>query len=247
MRIYLAGIKTHAELISCAIAETKWHPYILESFYYVDANYERLIPQFGDFLLDSGAFTFMQKKQDVDWRAYIKKYADFINRNNVKKFFELDVDSVVGYEKVLDFRKELEDLTGRQSIPVWHINRGRDEFLKSCENYGYVALGGVAGRSWSVKAQTAMPWFIKEAHKRNTKIHGLGFTQLSKLEIYHFDSVDSTTWTAGDRFGAVFKFHNGQMIRKDAKSGRRVKNNVLLMRNNFIEWVKFQIYADNHF
>ena len=34
-------------------------PFILESFFYADDDTERLIPHYGDFLLDSGAFTFM--------------------------------------------------------------------------------------------------------------------------------------------------------------------------------------------
>jgi hypothetical protein len=81
----------------------KHRPYILESFYYADETTEKLIPFFGDFLLDSGAFTFMQNsKKAVDWEEYIERYAAFINRNNVEKYFELDIDSVVGYDKVLE-------------------------------------------------------------------------------------------------------------------------------------------------
>ena len=59
-------------------------PYILESFFYTDSDTERLLPYFGDFLLDSGAFTFMQGNGGVpDWDDYAERYADFINRNKV--------------------------------------------------------------------------------------------------------------------------------------------------------------------
>ena len=73
-------------------------PYILESFYYIDADTERLLPYFGDFMLDSGAFIFMMdSKTAVNWDEYLERYADFINRNRIDKFFELDIDVVVGW------------------------------------------------------------------------------------------------------------------------------------------------------
>lgn len=65
MKIYTAGIAPcgggKAEYYSNAIKQHK--PYILESFYYADETTERLLPYFGDFLLDSGAFTFMQNSK----------------------------------------------------------------------------------------------------------------------------------------------------------------------------------------
>ena len=74
------------------------------------------------FLLDSGAFTFMHgieaSSKPVDWDGYLSRYIDFINRNNVQHFFELDVDSIVGYDAVKRMRARLEAETGKQSIPV---------------------------------------------------------------------------------------------------------------------------------
>lgn len=241
---FLAGAESRPWVFEQAADIIKHKPFILESYYYIDKDTEKLLPLFGDFLLDSGAFTFMQNsKSQVDWRSYIKGYADFINRNNIEKYFELDVDSVVGYEKVLDFRKELEDLTGRPSIPVWHSNRGKDEFLKACEEYGYVALGGIVGMEWKVEAEKYMPWFIREAHKRGAMIHGLGYTKLTKLNKYHFDSVDSTAWTTGNRFGYAYKFKNGQITKIEVPAGSRISDSRKLALNNYIEWVKFQKYA----
>ena len=103
-------------------------PYILESFYYADDDTKRLLPYFGDFLLDSGAFTFMQGKGgSPNWDEYIERYANFIKENKVQKYFELDIDSVVGYEKVKEYRNKLELLVGWQCIPVWHKSRGIQE------------------------------------------------------------------------------------------------------------------------
>ena len=229
-------------------------PFILESFYYADEATERLIPYYGDFLLDSGAFTFMggfdftsSKKANIDFEEYLERYADFVKRNKVEKFFELDIDSVVGYDKVLKYRAKLERLAGRQSIPVWHSTRGKEEFIKTCEEYPYVALGGIVGGEWNARAEKLIPWFIDKAHEHGAKIHGLGYTKLSKLKQYHFDSVDSTAWTTGNRFGYVYHFDGKTMLKVDCPQGKRLKDSRRVALINYIEWLKFQKYAETHF
>lgn len=120
---------------------------ILESFYYLRKNEEFmvLVKHFGSFLLDSGAFTFMSgsHKGGINWDKYVEDYAAFINRWDVKLFFELDIDSVVGLPETEKLREKLEALTGKKPIPVWHRNRGKEYFIQMCKNYPYVALGGI--------------------------------------------------------------------------------------------------------
>lgn len=229
-------------------------PYILESFFYADKDTERLIPYFGDFLLDSGAYTFFtsgkNKHQTFDWDDYLRRYADFINRNNVEKFFELDIDQIIGYDRVLKLREKLEALTGRRCIPVWHSNRGKEEFLRMCREYDYVAIGGLVGAGktseYARKYQKFFTWFIDKAHENGAKIHGLGFTQIPALRQYHFDSVDSTSWTTGNRFGHIYRFTGRDIEVFQAPPGHRIENSREAALRNFIEWVKFQQYADKH-
>lgn len=264
MRVYLAGGTGRYDIIAEIINESLFGntsylrgrdscerggipdaPYILESFYYCDEVVEKMIPHFGDFMLDSGAFSFMENpKIKHDWDEYVERYADFINRNNVKKFFELDIDSIIGYDKVLKLRERLERLTGKKCIPVWHTSRGKEEFLKMCEDYDYVSVGGIVGKEW--RADEYIPWFIREAHKRGAKIHGLGYTKLSKLKDMHFDSVDSTSWTGGNRFGYIYKFENGEMKKIDVPAGHRLANPREVALINFKEWVKFQKWAERN-
>lgn len=222
-------------------------PYILESFYYTDDDTERLLPYFGDFLLDSGAFTFMQNtKSHVNWEEYIEQYADFIKRNHIKKYFELDIDSVVGYEKVLTYRRRLENLVGHPSIPVWHKSRGIQDFKAMCDQYDYVAIGGIVSKEIKPDQYKAFPSMIKEAHKRGAKIHGLGFTNLSWLPKCHFDSVDSTAWTTGNRFGFIYQFTGSTMRKIDCPKGKRLKDGRQIALINYTEWIKFQRYAETH-
>lgn len=225
------------------------HAYVLQSYYYADEFTEKqIIPNAKEFILDSGAFTFMASaKSAVDWQKYAHEYAAFIKKNNVKKYIELDLDYVIGYPKTLKLREILERETGTKCIPVWHPCRGKSEFLKMCEQYDYVALGGIVGQKWRGMEQY-FPWFIKQAHKRGAKIHGLGYTKLTKLHQYHFDSVDSTAWTAGNRFGFIYEFKNGQLIKHNVPKGKRISKDKAkdVALKNYEEWVKFQRWAETN-
>lgn len=246
MKVFLAGGYPNGKKgFEESIKE--YHPFILESYYYCDADTERLLPYFGDFLLDSGAFTFMQGKGGaVNWNDYVERYADFINRNKIEKFFELDIDSVTGYETVIQLRKKLEALTGRQCIPVWHKSRGIQEYKKHCQEYSYVGIGGYVIKELTPQDYEAFPVMINYAHSQDAKVHCLGYTKLANLRKHHFDSVDSTAWTTGNRFGYYYKFNGKTMIKIDAPPNHRLANSRHCALNNYTEWIKFQKYADKH-
>lgn len=246
MDIYLAGqVKSFQGKQEHMNVVKDHRPYILESFYYADEVTEKLLPYFGDFLLDSGAFTFMQNSgKAVVWEEYIERYAAFINRNNIIKFFELDIDNVVGYNKVLEYRKRLESLTNKQCIPVWHKSRGIKEWQAMCDEYSYVAIGGIVSKEIKPAQYTAFPSMIAEAHRRGAKVHGLGFTSLEWLPKIHFDSVDSTAWTTGNRFGFVYQFDGKTMQKHDVPKGKRLADSRKIALINYCEWIKFQKYAE---
>jgi len=221
---------------------------LLESFFYLRGNttYHELLPYYKNFLLDSGAFTFMQGvKGKVDWDGYLEEYAAYINKHNIMRFFELDIDSLVGIKEVERLRSKLEKLTNKQPIPVWHISRGKDYFFKICDAYKYVAIGGIVTKEIPTKKyEPLFPWFIQQAHQRGCKIHGLGYTNIKGLHKYHFDSVDSTTWLYGNRGGYVYLFNplTGMMDRIQSETGARLSARDAAI-HNFNEWVKFQKYA----
>ena len=247
MKIYLADTWIFVFYILPEIQkeENPYKPDMLFSYYYIEKNPRILsaLPYVNDLLIDSGAFTFMQNsKTHVDWDEYLERYAAFINKYDIDKFFELDIDSIVGYEEVKRLRRKLENLTGKKCIPVWHMNRGKNDFLQMCDDYGYVAIGGLVDSKWSTQNNKYLTWFITEAHKRGTKIHGLGFTNSDGIKKYHFDSVDSTSWVSGGRFGHMYVF-NGRELKTVKYSNRRVKNIKEATLHNYREWCKFQKYA----
>lgn len=239
MKIYLAG-NVGNEKWDCCIDTP-----ILESFVYINNAAKNKIPKIKYFLLDSGAFTWFSAGKEVNWDDYVEKYAAFINEMKIKKFFELDIDSLIGFQEVLRLRNKLERLTGKQSIPVWHISRGIRQFEKDASEYPYIALGGIVSGEWSQQAQTRFPWFIKTAHQYGAKIHGLGYTSLQGLKKYHFDSVDSTAWTTGNRFGCIYRFNGKTMQKINVPPGKRLKTKEVAL-HNFKEWAKFSRYAESH-
>ena len=223
---------------------------VLESFYYLRKNEEfmAIVKYFGSFLLDSGAFTFMcgSHKGKINWDEYVEEYAAFINRWKVDLFFELDIDSIVGLREVERLREKLESLTGKKPIPVWHCNRGKEYFINMCKQYSYVAIGGLVKNDGNDVPDKYFPWFIRTAHENGAKIHGLGYTSITGLYKYHFDSVDSTAWLYGNRGGYLYKFNpNTGMLDKIKKEGCRLRPREGAV-NNFNEWVKFGRYAEKY-
>lgn len=243
MELYLAGEHPVKNGI-----DANWEGLnILETFYYLRKNKElpRLIKSFGNFLLDSGAFTFMSGAASVDFDNYVEEYGTFIKEWKIEKFFELDIDSVVGLEEVERLRNKLEKITGKKPIPVWHKSRGKDYFIQMCKEYPYVVIGGIVTKEIPTKLYEKMfPWFISTAHKYGCKIHGLGYTNIKGLHKYHFDSVDSTAWLYGNMSGSVYQFDakNGIMITTKAPKGKQLISKAVAL-NNFNEWVRFQKYA----
>ena len=228
--------------------------YVLESFYSMQEWQKPMLNRFKSFLLDSGAFTFLNSvktQANADFERYADQYADFIREYHIKHYFELDIDGIVGLKEVERLRNRIEQRSGVQCIPVWHKNRGKDYFLSMCRDYKYVSIGGIVTKEINPQLyQRLFLWFISTAHKYGTKIHGLGYTNLEGLTKYHFDSVDSTTWTMGTRIGAAMIFDKGRIIRKDsiigAKKIRSIREDIDINLHNFKEWIKFQKYADNY-
>lgn len=245
MKVYLAGTCGYVDGPGF-YGDTVGDLYILESFYYQKDWMQPLIKQFKEFLLDSGAFTYMSGNgAAVDFDKYLEDYADFINKNDISLFFELDIDSVVGLKKVEQLRRRLESLTGKRSIPVWHRSRGKQYWLDMVKEYQYVAVGGIVSKEITRKEFPVFKWFLSEASKQSCRVHGLGFTSLDGLKQYPFYSVDSTSWLHGNRGGFLYKFNGRDMIQIRVPPGSRLKAREAAI-HNFNEWVKFQRYAETH-
>ena len=141
MKIYLAGTSTLGKENIDIIKKSK---YFLESFYSIKEWQLDYLLSADDLLLDSGAFSFMAGRKMVDFEKYIRKYAEFINAYRIKNFFELDIESIVGWEEYVRLNDLLISLAYKQPIPVFHKGRGKEWFIKTVKEVPYIAYGGIA-------------------------------------------------------------------------------------------------------
>lgn len=242
MKVYLAGVYSRPYLV------LEKPLYILESYFYA-----KNAPEFMEnikkhdinFLLDSGAFSFMNKFT-ADFDVWVEEYANFINKHNIDLFFELDIDSIVGLKEVENLRNKLEKLTNKQCIPVWHKSRGKDYWLKMISDYKYCAIGGIVTKEIKPNEYPFLNWFLSEAKKQNCKVHGLGYTKTTELNKYPFYSIDSTSWLSGSRFAHIYYFENGIINQRQKPKGKKMVNYKIVDKNNFNEWIKFQKYAETN-
>lgn len=250
MKIMLAGLEQltmHYDLISKC-------EYSLSSYYYLrnkdeDSAIFKLVKklnQSDDFILDSGAFT-MHSAGIKDIDEFVEKYADFIIQHNIKRYIELDIDVLAGYDNVLKYRKYLEKRTGRPSIPCWHKSRGMNEYKRHVDEYDYVAIGGIAGKEMGHnEREYLMKPMAKYAKQRGVKVHAMGFTGSTVLD-YDFYSADSTNWNSAGKFGTPVKFdyRQGKFITIKKPDNHRVVSR-LALRHGLNEWLKFQQYAKRY-
>lgn len=240
MKLCLAGLNSIRRLTYPILKDI---PFILESFYYIRDYQLPLIKSAELFLLDSGAFTFMSNQhKTVNWNEYLDRYIEFINKYDVDHFFELDIDVVVGYNEVIKLRQRLERETGKKCIPVWHKSRGIEEYKKLCEEYKYIAIGGIVTGEIEKSEYPVMKKLVAYANSKGVKVHGLGFTE-RHIENYGFYSVDSTTWNMVSRFGKIYRFTGNKIVvatpRNKAMDKSKYEEGEV---HNIKEWIKYQNY-----
>lgn len=219
--------------------------YNLMSFYYIKGKID--LAQFirnnsKEVLIDSGAHSF-QKGKKVDWDKYTEQYAEFIrkfDKPNVIGYFEMDVDNIIGYDKVLELRKKLEKVSDK-IIPVWHKNRGIEEYKKMCQNYAGKIVAITGFRNEDIKDEQYL-MFLKYAKKYNCKVHCLGMTRKKVLDKVPFDYVDSSSWVQSTVFGRIDG--KGKVTKEMSKKKREIvfmenyKNGIKMQQHYYNKWKK---------
>lgn len=237
MKIFLSAIETN-EKVPKNISKMKYN---LMSYYYIKnkielANYIR--DKSEEILIDSGAHSFQFGKK-VDWIEYTKQYAEFIkqfDRPNVVGYFEMDIENIIGYDKVLELRKILEAVSDK-IIPVWHPDRGIKDYLEMCKKYHdkVIAIGGFRGTD--IKDEQFI-MFLKTAKKYNCKVHCLGMTRKKVLDKVPFDYVDSSSWKQHAIYGRIT--NKGKVSKQYSKT-----NTLQVMVENYKEGIKMQEHYYN--
>lgn len=241
MKLFFASISPRMKTIP--LVALNQCNYALESFFYIDDADIQYFKTRDMFILDSGAFTFLNNaKSNINWDKYVNEYALFIKKYDIDYFFEMDIDKIVGLHQVEEYRKYIESYTGKSTIPVWHRARGLDYWHYLCENYNYVAIGGVAIKDIKPHEYKYFHELLSIAKTHNTKVHGLGFTSRDIIN-YDFYSVDSSTWSSGGRYGTLFMFENN-IIKGINPKNRRARNYKQIDEHNFRQWCLYQRFLD---
>lgn len=250
MKLYLASANNKQDI---SLFEEYKCLYMLNTFYDLmkmnDKTIERILSIPEEFILDSGAFTFMNTGKKVDWKQYIECYCDFINKWNIKQFIELDLYGILGVENTEKIRKYIEQRTGKKPIPVYHGTLPVSYFRKLCNEYPYIALsatGRLKSSKWT-NNKKVLKQMLKIAHSYGTKVHGLGYTKLTNLNTQEvpFYSVDSTSWLSGARFGRVYVLDKNKNIKfSDIKNvdAKRMELN----KKNLKVWIEKQKQLSNN-
>ena len=234
MKIFLSALEASPEFYEIDKNIEKYN-YNLMSYFYMKNKpevAERIREKSNKIMVDSGAHSF-QKGKKVDWIQYTKNYANFIkqfDRPNVVGYFEMDVDNIIGYDKVLELRKILESASDK-IIPVWHKNRGVEEFKKMCKDYQGKVVAITGFRNEDIKDEQYL-MFLKYAKKYNCKVHCLGMTRKKVLDKVPFDFTDSSAWKQKSIFGKV---RQGKVTKEFSKT-KRWK----VMLENYKEGMKMQ-------
>jgi hypothetical protein len=203
MKIFLSGLEASGEFADINKSFDRYN-WMLCSFYYLKQDiFEEIKRKSQLVLIDSGAHSF-QKGKAVDWVEYTKRYAEWIKKNDSDKmlgYFEMDVDNILGYDKVLELRKILENASDK-IIPVWHKNRGIDEYKKMCRDYAGKIIAITGFKNEDIKDSQYL-MFVKYAKSHNCKVHCLGMTRKKVLDKVPFDYADSSSWKQQAIYGRV--------------------------------------------
>ena len=220
MKIFLSGLESNTAWVGGdnwvnnlgkLPFKLKWN---LTSYYYARDNSTKgrkaqIVRDNSELMLvDSGAHSFqkgVKHKITADWEQYTRQYAQWIrdfDRPNVLGYFEMDIDSVIGYERVLELRKILHEATDKV-VPVWHKNRGVAEFDAMCKEYAgkIVAVSGFRNEDISDE-QYLM--FLKHAKKFNCRLHALGMCRPNVIDKVPFDYTDTSSWGQGTVFAYIY-------------------------------------------
>lgn len=227
MKVFLSGIESSEKnIIDEYIKQQKKIDYCLTSYFYLrkkETLKNKIFNFAKEILVDSGAHSF-QKGKKVDWVEYTKQYAEFIkefDRPNVIGYFEMDVDNIIGYDKVLELRKILENVSDK-IIPVWHKNRGIEEYKRMCKDYAGKVIAVTGFKNEDIKDEQYL-MFLKYAKKYNCKVHCLGMTRIKILNKVPFDYVDSSTWKQAGNYGEYRQFKNGKIIIHNLKGKHKTQ------------------------
>lgn len=177
--------------------------FLFSYHYYKNKNLDELIKTIpgSRIFIDSGAFSAYTQGAAIDIDAYIDYLIE--NKGNFEVACSLDVinDPEASWKNWQHMRTR-----GVEATPVFHTGADLSLLDRYASESDYICLGKLV--PYAKTPEITMPW-IEQAFAivaGRAKIHGLGVTNWSLLSRFPWDSVDSSAWGAGFRFGSIQVF-----------------------------------------
>lgn len=193
-------------------------PNILESYHYVGKQQyvDNMRLNEAKVFLDSGAFSAHTLGVTID----LPTYCDYIKRN--MDILRIEDGAVMA--SVLDgigdplktYQNQLAmERLGAKPLPCFHFGEDTRYLDWYVQNYDYITIGGMVGRSSIALAQ----WLdrIWENHlidgsgRAKLKVHAFGITAIPIMERYPWYSVDSSSWIQSAAFGGIVTAKHGAL------------------------------------
>lgn len=202
-------------------------PHILESYHYIGS--QRFLDQMradnAKVFLDSGAFSAHTLGVQID----LPTYCTYIKQN--QDLWRVE-DGVV-MASVLDgigdplqtYRNQLamEEL-GATPLPCFHVGEDERYLEHYVQNYDYITLGGMVGRSTKqlfIWLDRIWERYLTDGSGRpRLKVHAFGITAIPIMERYPWYSVDSSSWIQSAAFGSIVTPEWGPLSVSDKSPSR---------------------------
>jgi len=198
------------------------------------------------FILDSGGFTYKDvsgrtfqtvrssseatKGHKLDPYEYLEEYTKYLveygHLFDVVAEFD-PVESFGSYSIVDENREKMLSIFEEHKVevnlmPIWaESERPISQWEEWANDPRYKHLGLICD---DIRLATR---FVNLAHQHGKKVHGFAQTNILDLKRAKFDTVDSTGWISGQKYGEVFIFQSGKWTRLNAtqKSKRKLYKN----------------------
>lgn len=168
--------------------------------YFSQSTREELEQNRGSYrlIVDSGAFTAWNSGKTIDLDAYCR-FLDSIE--HLRPFHAIQLD-VFGDPEASQRNFETMVSRGYDVMPVFTRGESVERLEELYAATDYIMFGGIVTGG---KNRNYIKWFTRV--NGNRKAHWLGFVKMDFIKKFRPESVDSSTWVNGARYGLLLTFN----------------------------------------
>jgi len=167
---------------------------------------------------DSGAYSAASLGATID----LHEYAEWLIKWSQIFTVYSNLDVIGDPDASMVNQRRLETEYDLRPLPVFHVGSNFLRLDALCEEYEYVALGGMVPYSTANLGSWLLRCFTT-ANKHGTRFHGFGQTRRQYLLDFPFYSVDSSAWANGHKFGSLQVWDDNAKAFKTCAVGNRAE------------------------